>query len=89
VVFTVRFCGIEGNVAAGSALENAATSRLRRLSAAGAQPAPGVNTLIPSPLEQPYSSRREARLQAIGFTSLAAAALLGLFGLSAGLSLLH
>ena len=55
------------------------------LSAAGAQPAPSIE----SPLEQPYSSRREARLQAIGFSSLAAAALLGLFGLSAGLSLLH
>jgi hypothetical protein len=59
------------------------------LSAAGAQPAPSVDSLMRSPLEQPYSSRREARLQAIGFSSLAAAALLGLFGLSAGLSLLH
>jgi hypothetical protein len=58
------------------------------LTAAGGQPPPDTETLLRSPLEQ-QRFRRDVRLQAVGFTSLAAAALLGLFGLSAGLSMLH
>jgi hypothetical protein len=59
------------------------------LAAAGAEPPASIQSFTRSSREEQRFYRRGARLQAIGFTSLAAAALLGMVGLAAGMSMLH
>jgi hypothetical protein len=65
------------------------TTSIIALAAAGAGPRRGASPFVDASLEEQRLHRRSARLQALGFTSLAVAALLGLFGLAAGMSMLH